>query len=44
MGYYGNGGLNFAWDLGVIFLGVSNLMIGGFSKKKMFLILVLKVS
>ena len=26
-GYYGNGGLNFAWDLGVsfFFFGVSNL-------------------
>ena len=32
MGYYGNGGLNFAWDLGVIFLGVPAWVIGGFSK------------
>ena len=34
MGYFRNEGLNFAWDLGVIFLGVPNWEIGGFSKKK----------
>ena len=41
MRYDGNGGLNFAWDLGVVFLGTPNLVIGGFSKKK-FLNFVLK--
>ena len=33
MGYYGNDGFIFAWDLGVIFLGIRNWEIGGFSKK-----------
>ena len=28
-GYYGNESLSFAWDLGVIFLGVRNLRFGG---------------
>ena len=28
-GYYGNGGLSLAWDLGVRFLGVQNCVICG---------------
>ena len=36
MGDYKTGGSNFSWDLGVIFLGVPNWEIGGFSKKKFF--------
>ena len=42
-GYCGNDGFIFAWDLGVIFLGIPNLVIGQFLKF-FFLILVLKVS
>ena len=34
MGYYGNDGFIFAWDLGAIFWGIQNWEIGGFSKKK----------
>ena len=41
MGYYKNDGLIFAWDLGVIFLGVPNWKPVGFQKKEIF---VLKVS
>ena len=37
MGIAGIGGFIFAWDLGVIFLGVPNWEIGEFSKKKFFL-------
>ena len=33
MRYYGNGGSNFAWDLGAIFSGIPNLVMGGISKK-----------
>ena len=44
MGIAGIGGFIFAWDLSVIFLGVPNWEIGGFSKKNFFLILVRKVS
>ena len=33
MRYYGNGGFIFAWDLGIIFLGIPNLMIGWFLGK-----------
>ena len=36
MGYYGNGCLNFAGDLGVNFLGVPNWELDGFSKKNFF--------
>ena len=36
MGYYGNGVLNFAWDLGINFLGIPNWVIGGFSKNNFF--------
>ena len=32
MGYDGNDGFIFAWDLGVIFLRVPNWLIGRFSK------------
>ena len=35
-GYYGNGGLRFAWDLGIIFLGIPNHAIDGFLKKILF--------
>ena len=35
-GYYGNGGLRLAWDLGVIFLGIPNHVIDGFLKKIFF--------
>ena len=31
-GYYRNDGFIFAWDLGVIFLGIRNWAIGGFLK------------
>ena len=31
-GYYGNDGLNLAWDLGVIFLGAPNWWFGGLKK------------
>ena len=40
-GYYGNGGLIFAWDLGASYLGVPNLRFRGL-KKVLFLILGLK--
>ena len=42
MGDYKNGGLNFSWDLSVIFLGVPDWEIGGFSKKNFFLNFSLK--
>ena len=40
-GNYGNDGLNLAWDLGIIFLGIPNLQFG--RVKKNFKIYVLKV-
>ena len=40
-GNYGNDGLNLAWDLGIIFLGIPNLHFG--RVKKNFKIYVLKV-
>ena len=42
-GYYGNDGFIFAWDLGVMFLGIPNWLIDEFFKFSFF-ILVLKVS
>ena len=36
MGCYGNGCLNFAYDLGVNFLGVPNWEMDGFFKKLCF--------
>ena len=36
MRYSGNGGLNFAWDLGAIFSGIPNLVMSGISKKYFF--------
>ena len=42
-GYYGDEGLNLAWDLGAKFLGIPNWVIGRFLTS-FFLILVLKVS
>ena len=35
-GYCGNDGFIFAWDLGVILLGIPNWEIGGFFLKKYF--------
>ena len=32
-GYCGNEGINFAWDLGAIFLGIPDWVIGWFLKK-----------
>ena len=41
-GYYGNDGFIFAWDLGVIFLGIWNWVVGGFLKIFFFFNLGLK--
>ena len=41
-GYYGNGVLFLASDLGIIFLGLPNFKILGFRKKNVFLIQTLK--
>ena len=38
-GYYGNGALFLAWDLGLIFLGLLNSKILGFRKKKLFFLI-----